>query len=136
MKRVCRRMQLLAGALIVQVAGRALDFRWHANHDEFEATSQQLEAHWLLWLGVALTLIALGAALAVAPDRGVRLSLRIAFGSGLFYVPISVWHFIEHANHHDPSTAHVLLAMGQVGMLGGAVTAIVRWVRGARAPAR
>ena len=43
-------LQLLWATLIVQVAGRLIDARWHATHDEFEGASQQLQAHWLIWL--------------------------------------------------------------------------------------
>jgi hypothetical protein len=113
----------------VQVGGRILDGIWHANHDEFEAVSQQLEAHWLLWLGVLLTLAV--AALAVirlpAGDRNAGHSLVLA--GGVLYVPISIWHFIEHANLNDPELAHYLLALGQLAILVGAVVAAILSLR-------
>ena len=118
---------ILAGLVILQVAGRALDGLWHANHDEFEATGQQLEAHWLLWAAVLATLgfVALtlrGAGL----NRGVKTALELTLWSGIAYAAVSVWHFIEHANHNDPAVAHILLAIGQVVMLGGMVLSAVR----------
>jgi hypothetical protein len=50
-------LQLLWGAFAVQVAGRLLDFWWHATHDEFETGGDQLQAHWLVWIGTILVLI-------------------------------------------------------------------------------
>ena len=117
-----RLLQLLGFAAVVQIAGRALDGRWHAQHDEFEGASQQLEAHWLLWLGVIATLAVCVLALRrlERDDRG-RLGYRVTLLSGLLYTPVAVWHFIEHANHNDPAIPHVLLAAGQLGMIVGIV---------------
>jgi hypothetical protein len=121
-----RLVQLLAVALVVQIAGRALDGRWHATHDEFEGASQQLEAHWLIWLGVLATLgiCALALRRLDRDDRGL-LGYRVTLVSGLGYAIVAVWHFIEHANHNDPEIAHVLLALGQAGMLIGIVLVFV-----------
>jgi hypothetical protein len=52
-------------------------------------------------------------------------------------VPVVVWHFIEHANRNDPDLADVLLFIGQVVLLGGALTAFVvarRQPRGGLSP--
>jgi hypothetical protein len=121
-----RLLQLLAVAALVQIAGRALDGRWHATHDEFEGTSQQLEAHWLIWLGVLITLAICAFALRrlERADRGL-LGYRVTLFSGLAYSGVAVWHFIEHANHNDPEIAHVFLALGQAGMLAGIVLVFV-----------
>jgi hypothetical protein len=129
-----RLLRLLVIAAIVQIAGRALDFRWHATHDEFEAVTQQFEAHWLLWLGVIATLAVCAAALRRL-DRGdrARRAYLITLVSGLAYSAVAVWHFIEHANHNDPSVAHVLLGVGQAAMLVGVALAVV-WTRGRSAP--
>jgi len=99
------------------------DLRWHLTHDEFEGTSQQLEAHWLLWTGVLATIAAASLAFRAPQRPAGQRGYLITLVSGLFYVPISVWHFIEHASGVDPSVAHVLLAVGQVGMVAGAVVA-------------
>jgi hypothetical protein len=110
-------------AVAVQIAGRALDFRWHATHDEFEGTIQQLEAHWLLWLGTAALLIVAAAAVRRLPRPNPGWTLTLA--SAVIYVPVAVWHFIEHANLNDPELAHVLLALTGVGMIAGAILATV-----------
>jgi hypothetical protein len=121
-----RLLQLIAVALVVQIAGRLLDGRWHATHDEFEGASQQFEAHWLIWLGVLATLAICVVALRRLDraDRGL-LGYRVTFFFGLGYAVVAVWHFIEHANHNDPEVAHVLLALGQAGMLIGIVLVLV-----------
>jgi hypothetical protein len=126
-----RLLQLLAVALVVQIAGRALDGRWHATHDEFEGASQQLEAHWLIWVGVLATLAICALALRrLRPDDRGLLGYRITLFSGLGYAAVAVWHFIEHANHNDPAIAHVFLALGQAGMLAGIVLVFVLSRRG------
>jgi hypothetical protein len=109
--------------IAIQIAGRILDGRWHATHDEFEGASQQLEAHWLLWLGVAVTLVAAGLALARLSRAERNLGFSVLFASGVFYTGVAIWHFIEHANDNDPEVAHVLLAIGQLGIIAGAIVA-------------
>jgi hypothetical protein len=123
----------LWAGVVVQIGGRILDGIWHANHDEFEAASQQLEAHWLLWVGVLLTVgVAALAMIRLAPsERNAGYSLVLA--GGALYVPVSIWHFIEHANLNDPEFAHYLLALGQVAILAGAVVAaMLSWRRSLR----
>jgi len=109
----------------VQIAGRILDGIWHSNHDEFEAASQQVEAHWLLWIGIAVTAVA--AILAVtrlaASERNPGYGVVLA-GCAL-YVPVAIWHFVEHANYNDPELAHYLLGLGQILIIGGAILAAI-----------
>ena len=118
---------LLAGAAVLQIAGRGLDGLWHANHDEFEAARQQLEAHWLLWIAVVATLVIAAVALR-RPGLGqdVRTGLHVTLWSGVAYSAVAIWHFVEHANHNDPAVAHVLLAIGQILMLIGIVLTVAR----------
>ena len=120
-----RALQALWIAIGVQLAGRLLDLRWHLTHDEFEGASQQLDAHWLLWLGVLATIVVAALALAGGERASGRPGYFVTLLSGLLYVPISVWHFVEHANDADPELAHVLLAIGQIGMIAGAIVATV-----------
>jgi hypothetical protein len=115
-------MAILAG-VVIQIAGRVVDGLWHANHEEFEGASEQIQAHWLLWIGIAITAVA--AVLAVtrlAPSERNRGYDVIVAGCAL-YIPVSVWHFVEHANHNDPEIAHYLLGVGQVAIIGGAIAA-------------
>lgn len=107
--------------LVVWLAGRLVDARWHATHEEFEGASQQLEAHWLAWLGVALVL----AVSVVAARRFATLrhgaGVRTLAAAGIVYAVVAGWHFIEHADGADPEAAHVLLLLANVGMLVGAI---------------
>ncbi|MFL5821386.1 MAG: hypothetical protein ACJ76S_11965 [Solirubrobacteraceae bacterium] len=120
-----RLLQALWVTVLLQLAGRLVDLRWHLTHHEFEATRQQLEAHWLVWLAVLATIGV--AVLAIAGSSRADLGgYRVVLVAGLVYAAVAVWHFIEHAHHHDPEVAHVLLALSQVAMLGGAVVATVR----------
>lgn len=109
-------------AVVVTILGRLLDLRWHVTHDEFEGTSQQLEAHWLIWLGILMVLAV--TAVAVRDGSG-GFGFRLSLLSAAFYVPVATWHFIEHANRADPELAHVLLAIAYLGMLAGALIATI-----------
>jgi hypothetical protein len=111
--------------VIAFIAGIALDLRWHDTHEEFEGTSQQLEAHWLLWIGlVAILAATLLAFRRLSPEEwnlGWTVVLVAAFGE----VGVHVWHFVAHANEVDPELAHVLLAIGDVLIVSGAILAFV-----------
>ena len=108
-------------AIGVLLAGRIRDGVWHATHDEFEGTSQLLEAHWLAWLGVILVLAVV--AKRMAADTGLPRGY-VAVGAGAaLYVVIAIWHFIEHANGNDPEVAHVLIGVTQVAIFTGAALA-------------
>ena len=111
-------------AIGVQLAGRLLDLRWHLDHDEFEGATQQVEAHWLLWLGVLATIAVAAWAVRGGLTRAPGFSgYVLTLGSGLLYAPVAIWHFVEHANGADPELAHLLLAIGQIGMVVGAIVA-------------
>ena len=118
-------------AVAVTVLGRLLDLQWHATHDEFEGASQQLQAHWLIWLGVLMVLAV--TAVAVREHIGGK-GIRITLLGAVLYVPVAIWHFAEHANGSDPELAHVLIAIAYIGMLAGAVIAALEARRDA-APA-
>ena len=113
----------LAAGLATSVAGRVLDLRWHATHDEFETGADQLRAHWLAWVGAAIVLVA-----ALLTWR--RPSLRhpfvaVALAGSVGYAVVAGWHFWEHSQLRDPDLPHVLLALSQIAMLGGSVGATV-----------
>jgi hypothetical protein len=110
----------------LQVIGQAIDFRWHAAHPEFETASDQLQAHWLLWIGSLVTLIAAG--LAARALRGARREgLLLTVWASVGYVAVSVWHFLEHARGADPAAPHVLLVATKVAILVGVIWATVQW---------
>jgi hypothetical protein len=119
--------RLLAGVwtgIALQVAGQVIDLRWHATYPGFERAADQLQAHWLIWLAVLVTLVVAAVGARQVPSgwsSGYRLLLLAAVGYGLS----SAWHFWEHANLRDPVAPHVLVALGKAAILAGAVSATV-----------
>lgn len=112
-------------AAVVQIAGRVVDLRWHATHPGFESAGNQLQAHWLIWLGVVAGLAVAIAGLRVARDRGLLIT---AWASGA-YLSVAGWHFAEHAAGNDPEIAHVLLAVAWTAALAGIADVTVRTLR-------
>lgn len=117
-------LRLLLAATALAIAGRLLDARWHATHDEFEGASEQLEAHWLAWIGVAAMIAAAIHALRTLPRDSSRLGYVLVLAGGALYAAVGVWHFIAHAQGVDPELAHVLLALANATLLAGVVAAI------------
>ena len=95
----------------LHVLGRAIDLWWHVTHDEFETATDQITAHWLVWLSVI--------AMAAVAGAGLRLGITIrpllaVLFANLYYAGVATWHFVEHYNHRDPATPHLLLAIGEI----------------------
>lgn len=119
-------------AVVLQIGGRVVDGRWHTTHDAFEGASEQLRAHWLLWIGVIVALLAAGLEFAKlsAKERGRGLP-TVLIGT-IVYVPAATWHFIEHTRGVEPALAHpahLLPAIGQTLIVIGAIWALVEWRR-------
>ena len=106
--------------LVTSLAGRALDLRWHATHEEFETGADQLRAHWLAWVGAAVILVTAGLAWRVKQGHPL---IAVAFLGAVGYGAVAGWHFWEHSRLRDPDLPHVLLAVSQFAMLGGAAGA-------------
>lgn len=131
-----RQLEALWVAILVQVLGRIGDGIWHLNHDEFEGAANQVEAHFVLWAGMLMTVAAAGWALRAdrAPER--RLGYLVAFVAALLYIPVAVWHFVGHSNGEELDVAHVLLAVTQLATIVGALMATVRSRRPTAAPSQ
>jgi hypothetical protein len=121
-----RQLEALWVAILVQVLGRIGDGIWHLNHADFEGAADQLEAHFVLWVGVLMTLGAAGSALRTDGAAERRVGYVVTFVAALLYVPTAIWHFIGHVNGDELDVAHVLLAVTQVAMIVGAVIATLR----------
>jgi hypothetical protein len=119
---------LWIGALLF-VAGIVLDQRWHATHDEFEGTSQQFEAHWLLWLGFLVVLVATVLAFVRLAAGERHPGFAVVLAASAIYLPVTVWHFVAHANEVDPAVAHVLLGLGDAAIFAGAAWTLVASIR-------
>jgi drug/metabolite transporter (DMT)-like permease len=114
-----RLLYALWAGVAIQLAGGAVDGIWHAGHDGFESASDQLEAHWLIWVGMfaAVAVSALG----VTRERSrVRLGYWIVLASSGGYIAVAIWHFLEHAAHRDAAPAHILLALTWAAVVLGA----------------
>jgi hypothetical protein len=116
------------GALLF-IAGIALDQRWHATHDEFEGTSQQFEAHWLLWVGFLVVLVATWVVFRRIGAEERHPGLTLVLVASAVYLPVTIWHFVAHANEVDPDVAHVLLGLGDVAIIAGAAWTLVTAMR-------
>ncbi len=119
-RRVLRAMWI---GVAVQVIGGAVDLHWHATHHEFERASQQVQAHWLAWLGVGIVLVAAASALTRLTAGERRGGYQAVLIGCLLFAAVSVWHFIEHANGADPQVAHVFLYLSYFGII-----AAVAWL--------
>lgn len=110
------RLTVVLGAVVL-TAGRLLDLRWHATHDEFETGRDQLQAHWLAWIGALLLLAA--AAVAVRRPAYRSPGFVVLLVSASMYAAVAVWHFWLHQQLRDPDLPHVLLAVSQLGLYIG-----------------
>jgi hypothetical protein len=124
---------LWIGALLF-VAGIALDQRWHATHDEFEGASQQFDAHWLLWMGFLVVFAAAMLGFTRVPSEQRHPGFTVVLIASALYLPVTIWHFVAHANEVDPELAHVLLALGDAAIIGGAAWTVVAALKPRRSP--
>jgi hypothetical protein len=114
-----RLFQGLWAAFAVQVAGRLLDLQWHRTHSEFETGSDQVRAHWLVWLGTLLVIIVAAMALRSGTAGRERPAYLITLIANLLYVGVAVIHFNQHLNHQEVDWAHISLALTNVGSVVG-----------------
>lgn len=117
----------LWGAFAVQVAGRLLDFWWHATHDEFETGRDQVTAHWLVWLGTVLVIVVAVRALRSDSAPAERRGYHVVMWSNALYVGVAVIHFIQHLNLQEVDWAHILLTVTNIGsVIGVLIVTIAR----------
>ena len=114
----------------VFVLGRVLDLLWHATHPEFETSSDQIQAHTVVWLGALIILVV--SARAVAGGSRQTGTLLALLGTVL-YAPVAVWHFWEHLHLRDPDLPHILLVVADALIIAAlVVTAVQARGRGRR----
>ena len=112
-------LHLLWAAFAVQVAGRLLDLWWHATHEGFETGRDQLQAHWLVWLGTILVLVVAGRALMAGMKGSVRVGYLAVVAANAAYIPIAVAHFLQHLDHREVDWAHAGLGITNLVAAGG-----------------
>jgi hypothetical protein len=101
-----------------------MDLRWHATHPGFERAADQLQAHWLIWLGVLATLVVATVGASRVPSSWYS-GYRLLLLAGVVYALSSGWHFWEHAQLRDSVAPHVLVAIGKAAIPAGAISATV-----------
>lgn len=109
----------LWAAFVVQIAGRLLDLQWHRTHTEFETGKDQIQAHWLVWLGTLLMLIVAAWALRTGPTPSERRGYLTVVIANALYGGVGVVHFIQHLNHQEVDWAHISLAVTNVAAAVG-----------------
>ena len=119
-----RAFRALVAAFVVQILGRLLDLKWHSDHPEFETARDQVQAHWLVWLGTLVILVAAGWALKTDPPRGERRGYLVVLWSNVVYVVVAIVHFFQHLDHQEVDWAHVGLAVTNVGSVVGVLIVI------------
>ncbi len=120
-----RLFRLLLIAFAVQVLGRLLDFRWHTTHEEFETGGDQIQAHWLVWLGTIIVLAVGIVALRSVHSPDQRRGYRTVVAGNSLYVPVAVLHFVQHLNREEVDWTHAALAITSVVALSGVADLVV-----------
>jgi len=115
-------LALWIGAAI-QLLGQLVDVRWHATHSShFRSASEQVEAHWAIWLGIAVMLVAsLAMVRSGHGEAGRGPTGALAATSAL--VVGQVWNFWDHAQGTTTVPPHLLIAFGRLGVLVAAAVA-------------
>ncbi|HKZ76474.1 MAG TPA: hypothetical protein VJ259_07395 [Actinomycetota bacterium] len=105
------------GGVVLGLVGQMVDLAWHARHGAFRTASDVLEAHWLTWLAVALTI---AAALSGARSGHERSKVGFAYivAASVVNALAHMWNAWEHVNgSEEPILPHVLLALSGAGVL-------------------
>jgi lipopolysaccharide export LptBFGC system permease protein LptF len=125
-----RLLLALWAGVIIQLAGRALDARWHAVHDEFETASDQLQAHWVLWVGALITLaVSSLAVVRASAGRRERTGYAVVLAGSAGYIGAAAWHFLEHLAGNESDPAHAVVAATWTVLLTGALLTTILWRR-------
>jgi hypothetical protein len=96
-----------------------VDLRWHLTHSGFETWTDQLRAHWLMWIASLIVIgVAVGALrgdLSASQRRGYLVVLI----SNVGFMIVGVVHFIQHLNHEEVDWSHFLLAVTNIAAVVG-----------------
>jgi hypothetical protein len=111
----------LLAAFPVQVGGRLLDLRWHQTHSDFETGRDQLQAHWLVWLGTLMVIGVALMAMRLKPTGLVHRAYQITLWANALYVVVAVIHFFQHLDHQEVDWAHAGLAVTNIAAATGIV---------------
>jgi len=121
---------VLWAAFAIQVLGRLLDLRWHQTHSEFETAADQVQAHWLGWLGTVLVLAATMTALIRARSGPARPGYLTVLVSNGLYAVTAVVHFVQHANRSEVDLTHAMLGVTNIAAVVGVLMVTIAYLRG------
>lgn len=108
----------------IQLLGQLVDVRWHAGHGtHFRSASEQVAAHWVIWLSIAVTMASAAVAVMSGHARASR-GFSLALMASALYAAASAWNFWEHAHGVHAIAPHVLIAISRIGLLVAAVWAV------------
>jgi hypothetical protein len=104
-------------SLGIQLLGQIVDVKWHAAHgSHFRSASEQVQAHWVTWLGIAVMLAVSAAAVRSGRPQASRGFLVALVGSG-FLALAQAWNFWEHAHGRPAELAHVIMVVSRLAIL-------------------
>jgi hypothetical protein len=105
------------GGVVLGLVGQMVDLAWHARHGAFRIAPDVLQAHWLTWLAVALT-IAAGLGGARSGHEGSRAGFAYIVAASVVNALAHMWNAWEHVHGaEEPILPHVLLAVSGAGVL-------------------
>jgi hypothetical protein len=115
-----RPKRLLLGlwiALGIQLLGQIVDVKWHAAHgSHFRSASEQVQAHWVTWLGIAVMLVVSTAAVRSGHAKANR-GFTVALVAAAFLALAQAWNFWEHAHGRPAVPAHVIMVGSRLGIM-------------------
>ncbi len=121
--------------IAIQLLGQLIDVRWHATHSShFRSASEQVEAHWMIWLGIAVMLVASLAAVRSGHGTAGRGPAGALVASSVL-VGGQVWNFLDHAQGRTTVPPHLLIALGRFGVLVAAGVATYELLGRTESPA-
>jgi hypothetical protein len=98
-----------------------MDLRWHQTHSGFETGRDQLQAHWLVWLGTLLVIGVTLMAMRLKPAGLEHRAYQITLWANALYVVVAVIHFFQHLDHQEVDWAHAGLAVTNIAAAVGVV---------------
>ena len=126
--RASTQFRMLLVGFAGQIAGRLVDLRWHATHEEFEGGAEQLQAHWLIWIATLFVIVVAAGATRHEVARATKSAYLVVLGANLAYAVVAVIHFFQHLNHLEVDWTHLLLAVTNVAGAVGVIWAIVAYI--------
>ena len=125
-----RSLWIALGGLLLGILGVGWDRLWHSRHagGQLSGASELLEAHWLMILGVVITLVALVTAVrSVRRPRSAVVGTWIALVGSVLMVVGFGWDSGRHIQGTESPTAHAMIYAGLLSVVIGLPAALAFW---------